>query len=299
MVILFLSTFAIKAQHVALQSHYIFNGVALNPAYTGSDDAFSLIGSFRTQWTGFDGAPTTQTFTAHAPMRDLTSSVGIQVYADQIGVDRETGVYGSYSYRFRTGQKSVLALGAAGGVSFIRGFYSQLAVVDGGDDLLNDSPLSVLPDFSFGAHFHTDKYFLSFSTPMFLSHELSGTDVKLTNDFSNYNFLFAGGYEFSINREFKIKPSVLARLRFDAKPQLDINTMVSFNPSFDFGLSYRTQEAIIGLFKFNANQQWSLIYSFGMPLNSIMAYTAGSHEISLKYSFMYKTKVSTPRFLGW
>lgn len=290
---------SVSAQHVALQSHYMFNGVELNPAYTGSDDAFTLIGSHRSQWTGFDGAPSTQSFTAHAPLRSMKSALGVQFYADQIGADHETGIYGSYAYRLKLTETSTLALGLAGGVSFFKGNYGRLQVNDSGDDLLNDTELFVYPDVSFGLHYYTEKAFVSFSVPRFLSHKIEGTGLKLTNDIKNYNFLFGGGYVFEVNPTMNLKPSVLTKLRYGSKVQVDLNLMAALNKSFDVGVSYRTKEAVVGLFKFSVNNQFSVMYSFGMPLNALTAYTYGSHELSLKYAFIYKTKVSSPRFLGW
>ena len=286
-------------QHVALQSHYMFNGVALNPALTGSENAFSLIGSYRTQWVGFDGTPVTQSITAHAPLRNSSSSVGIQFYRDQIGVDAETGIYGSYAYKLKTGSKSHLSLGIAGGISFYRGNYSELFVHDNGDDLLYDTRFAPAPDFSFGAHYFTKNFFLTFSIPQFLTRKYQDFTVSVTNDFSQYNYLFGGGYKFELDRDKEIRPSALLKLKPGTDPQLDINLMGKFNEAFEAGVSYRTSDAFVLLFRINMNQQWSLMYSFGMPINSMVNYSLGSHEISLRRNFMYKTKNVSPRLLAW
>ena len=51
-------------------SQYWVNGLAINPAYTGSQECFSNIILTRNQWVGFDGAPVTQTLSSHAPFKD-------------------------------------------------------------------------------------------------------------------------------------------------------------------------------------------------------------------------------------
>lgn len=79
----------------------MFNSVALNPAFTGNEGVFSIIGSFRSQWVGFPGAPQTEFLTAHAPLKDLKSAFGLQLYADKIGVEKNNGVFGSYSYKLK------------------------------------------------------------------------------------------------------------------------------------------------------------------------------------------------------
>lgn len=297
-ILLFVAASA-RAQLVPLQSQYMFNGVALNPAYTGSEDAFSLVGTFRAQWVGFPGAPMTQAITAHAPLKDMNSAFGLQIYADQIGVTRNTGVFGSYAYRLRF-KESTLALGAAGGVNFIRSFFSQLQGNDQGDALvMNDSPLGILPDFSFGMHYYGKKYFVSFSAPLFLTHEYDGMKYRLKNNFRNYNLMLGGGYLFTLRNGMELKPSFLAKYKADSKMQFDFNLMSMLNENIEVGLSYRTSEAIVGLVKVNANKQFSIMYSFGLPLSPILRYTYGSHELSLKYNFLYKGPIASPRFLGF
>ena len=287
------------AQLIPLQSQYMFNGIALNPAYTGSEDAMSIVGSLRAQWVGFPGAPRTEAITIHAPLKKMKSSIGLQVYGDQIGIDRNTGVFGSYAYRLKLNQGS-LNFGVSGGLNFVRSKYSELDVNQTQDILLiNDSPLGLLPDVSFGVHYNTDNFFVSASLPQFLSHNFDGTKFKIRNEIDNYSYMLGGGYLLKLKNGITFKPSILAKMRLKTKPQFDFNLMTSFNETFDFGLSYRTQEAIIGLVQFNINQQFSIMYSGGAPLSPILKYTFGSHELSLKYTFKYKTQITSPRFLGW
>ena len=288
------------SQLVPIQSQYMFNGIALNPAFTGSEDAFSIVGSMRAQWLGFPGAPTTQSLSAHAPLKGMKSAIGLQVYADQIGVSKNTGIFGSYAYRLQVSKKSSLSFGVAGGVNLIKTNYSQLQGNDP-DDIaaLNDTPLGILPDISLGMHYYTDKFFVNLSLPMFLSHRFDEMKFKIENNVRNYNVMLGTGYLFSFKNGIELKPSFLGKYKADSKMQLDFNLMSKFNEHFEMGLSYRTAEALIALFKINVNQQFSIMYSAGAPLNPILKQSFGSHELSLKYTFLYKTKITSPRFLGW
>ena len=56
-------------QQDPLFSQYMFNPLIINPAYAGSREALSATILHRSQWVGFDGAPTTQTLGVHAPLR--------------------------------------------------------------------------------------------------------------------------------------------------------------------------------------------------------------------------------------
>ena len=59
---------ALSAQQDPQFTQYMFNMLALNPAYAGSSDRVSIKALTRHQWVGFEGAPTTQTLTVHSPV---------------------------------------------------------------------------------------------------------------------------------------------------------------------------------------------------------------------------------------
>lgn len=291
--------FELFGQYVSLQSQYMFNNVALNPAATGSEDALSIIGSFRAQWVGFPGAPRTQTLTVHAPLKKRNSALGIQLYADQIGVDNATGFYGLYSYRLKF-KKSALRFGVAGGVTIFQANYSSLDVADAQDQLIaSDAPIGVLPNCNVGIHWSSKDYFVSISIPQLLSHVYDGGKFRLRHDFKRYNYLIGGGYNFTLNNAMQLKPSVLFKYYAATRPQVDFNVRMQLNPLIDVGVSYRTKEAIIALTELRINKQFSFMYSFGIPLNPIAKYSFGSHELSVKYNFRYTPNSANPRYLGW
>ena len=70
-----------QAQQDPMYTQYMFNQMVLNPAYTGSKDRFTTMLLYRTQWVGFEGAPKTTTFSAHAPF--FTSAYGNRRYLCQ------------------------------------------------------------------------------------------------------------------------------------------------------------------------------------------------------------------------
>ncbi len=283
-------------QHLPLQSHYMFNGIALNPALTGSEDVLSIVGSFRFQWTGITGAPQTQNLTVHGPLKKDKNAVGLQVFNDQIGVDRNTGVFGLYSYRIKQKNSSLL-FGIKAGVNFRKISYSKLIVNDLEDqEVQYDTPSKILPSFSFGMHYFTEKYFISFAIPNLIRHNYVSNTFKVN---SNYNLTLGGGVVFKLKKQIKLKPSLLIKYNTDSRIQFDLNLITKLNKAISIGASYRTQEAVIFMIKVNPSQQLGVMYSFGIPVNKLMKQTFGSHEMSLKYTFIYKTKISNPRVLEW
>ena len=111
--------------------------------------------------------------------------------------------------------------------------------------------------------------------------------------------MMGGGYCFTSRSGKQIKPSILLKYRIESPLQADFNVMMNLNKSLDIGLSYRTSEAIIALFKLNANDQFSIMYSFGLPISKLIQHSYGSHELSLKYTFLYQSNSTSPRFIGF
>ena len=282
-----------------IADQYMFNAVPINPAFTGSEEALSISGSLRAQWLGFPGAPTTQSVTIHTPLKNESSAIGLQLFSDQIGVDQNTGLYGSYAYRIKL-KSSKISFGLAAGLNLVRSNSGDLQIYDQQDDLLvPNTKLGVMPNASFGVNWTSKKHFISLSIPFFMSHSFDGANFAIVNDFKRYNFLLGGGLSFNLGDKVKLKPSFLAKYQIARIPQFDLNLMFEFNRFIETGISYRTKEAGIFLLKINATRQLSFMYSFGMPFGQLLSYTKGSHEIGIKFNLRYKTPAQNPRNLAW
>jgi len=75
--LLVLATQASYAQQDPNFTQYMYNTLSINPAYAGSRDAFSAVALHRSQWLGFDGAPTSQTLSAHTPIKEGKNGIRI------------------------------------------------------------------------------------------------------------------------------------------------------------------------------------------------------------------------------
>src|SRR5688572_13611759 len=107
-----------SAQQVATYAQYMFNGLAINPAYAGSHEALSATALVRFQNVGLRGAPKTQTFTLHSPLLNKRVGLGMMAIRDEIGVITQTGINVSYAYRIPVSEKATLSMGLQGGIGF-------------------------------------------------------------------------------------------------------------------------------------------------------------------------------------
>ena len=79
------------AQQDAQYTQYMYNTMSVNPAYAGSREVLSIVGLYRTQWVGLEGAPKTQTLGIHSPIGSGEKlGLGLSIVNDEIGPTRET-----------------------------------------------------------------------------------------------------------------------------------------------------------------------------------------------------------------
>lgn len=286
------------AQHSPLFSQYMLNGLAINPAYTGSREVFVANVMYRNQWVGFDGAPKTQVLSLHGPLKNKSIAVGLLVNNEKFGVTNSTGVSGKVAYRIKM-KEATLSFGISIGINMMSAKYSELTTTQLNDlSFANDYRNTLRPDFGAGIYYSTKKYFVGLSVPTMTSQRyiVENEKVQIYSDFGNYNFILTGGYIFTLNDNFKLKPSTLLRVSPNKQAQLDLNANVIYKDQFWLGASYRHNDAMVFIAEFQINQQFKIGYSYDYTLTAFKKYSGGSHEIMLQYEFGYKVKSIDPRF---
>lgn len=300
--IIALSSVALFAQQDAMFTHYMFNTLSVNPAYAGSRDALTITGLHRSQWVGFDGAPTTQTLTLHSPIYNENLGVGLSIVNDKIGPTNMTAVYGDFAYKLKINDKAKLAFGISGGLNIRQSGLTDVALDEDIDQsFTTDEESALLPNFGFGVYYSTDKYYIGVSTPKLLKNDFKTNSTEggtnLASEERHY-FLIAGAV-FDINHEFKIKPTTLVKVNEGSPIQVDLTATVIFQEKIWGGLMYRTGDAAGVMVGIYITPQLAAGYSFDWSFgNKTMEYNMGSHEIMLMYDLVYnsKAKIRSPRY---
>jgi type IX secretion system PorP/SprF family membrane protein len=284
-------------QMFPLSDHYVYNPLAINPAFAGCQDALSASVLYRDQWVGFKDSPKSRILAVHAPVYNDRIGLGLLIENNSIGIFKETSLMGNYAYRMQL-YDGKLALGLGFGVHLHNIAWNELDANDPDDvQLMNNSSIAVLPVFSLGSYYYTKKYFIGLSLPFFISHELDHSTGKyiIKNNFSAYTYFLTGGYQVDISPKIKLLPSLLIKYHPDNAIQIDYNVQVNLKNRIWMGFGYRNKDILIGMLQCQLNDQLRLSYSCDYSLGSIGRYINGSHEIVLNYIFSYARKVMGPR----
>ena len=171
--VLFLQSFLLGAyaQQDIMVSKYMFNGLFLNPAYGGAHPYFTARLSYRTQWTGFTGAPKTQLFELDGPLAKDKMGIGCIISHDKIGVTEQTDFFATYSYKIKLGSGK-LSFGLRAGVSDYRAQLTSLTYWDASDVVFtSDIKSALIPKFGFGIYYYTGKYYAGLSIPTLIAYD--------------------------------------------------------------------------------------------------------------------------------
>jgi type IX secretion system PorP/SprF family membrane protein len=277
--------------------HYIYNALAINPAFAGCHGALSASILYRNQWVGFKDGPKNYMLSVHAPVNNDRVGLGLLIEKNSIGIFNETNFIGNYAYRIEL-REGKLALGLGFGLTSYNIAWNKLDATDANDvQLMNNSTSTVLPSFSLGTYYYTKKYFIGISLPLFLSHELdkSTGKFKIGNQFAGINYFFTGGYEVGISPNVKLLPSLLIKYHPGNAVQIDFNAQISLKDRIWLGVGYRNKDMLVGMLQCQINYQLRMAYSYDFELGTLGKYMNGSHEIVLNYVFRYARKVVGPR----
>ena len=276
-------------------TQYIYNTMAVNSAYAGQRDALSIIGLYRNQWVGIDGAPKTLSFGIHSPLKNERLGLGLSVVSDEIGPAQEDYVDLNLSYTIPFTESTELSFGLNAGFHNLSTDWSKGMMFDSADAAFSQNISLFSPTIGAGLYMHSNKWYLGMSIPNFLV-------TKHYDDFRNsiasesIHYYFIGGYVFDLENRIKLKPAFLLKAVPGAPSIADFSLNALFNDSFTLGVSNRFDESFSGLVGFQLTQTFFLGYAYDYNTSIGTDYTGGTHEIMLRFELQNVTKILSPRF---
>jgi type IX secretion system PorP/SprF family membrane protein len=287
------------AQQDALFSQYMFNKMAINPAYAGSRELLTADVLYRYQWVNIDGAPKTLSASIHSPLNNPKLALGFNIYNDVIKPMSYTGAMATFAYRIIF-PKSKLSFGIQAGFKNSSLLYNEILARDSQDPfLINQITNKIVPDANFGVYYYSDRFYAGLSSEQLLQNKtVVVTDSAGNSQFAKLLTHFYGmtGAAFPLGENVVFRPSMLAKYVKNAPPQLDINASFLFVKVLWLGVSYRTEKAISFITEVNIAQNLRIGYSYDIWLNELKVYNKGSHEIRLSYDINVHKRFITPRY---
>lgn len=309
------------AQQEIQFTQYMFNRLAINPAYAGSSG--SMCGSlmYRGQWLGLrldaptpnaeaGSLPTDYLFSFDSPVKFLHGGLGITLFADKIGYNSTVSGSVDYAFHLYWGHGN-LSAGIEGnfysisrdkgllGSDDLPGNPTQIPTTSSDPSINNQEVSDFLIDASTGVYYQVPGvYYLGFAIKNILgahSDELNFSTSRVVN--------VLGGYEYIIpsNPSFRLKPSALIRTANFSVFQYDVSCLLEYQNLFWGGVSYRFQDAV----SFLAGVNWDKL-KFGVAYDLTTSklgvyktgFSFGSVEAYLRYCFKIIIPPKNPSIYG-
>ncbi len=301
---IFLSMPEGKAQQDFINGFYMFNPVSFNPAITGVNDQIVVSSVVREQWTGLNGAPTTQVVNAHMPVfswfdrydrpgsRNYPTGIssGLLLLNDKIGATQYSRFSIPVSARVRITQSGIrLSLG-------MRFDVSRLA-----------EDLSGLRSSRFEIYNPDPRYFVDFSTGLYAYHTQWYVGVSMTNmrgitiaDYgykTEHHYYGSAGFAQPINDDLVLRLTTLAVMVPGTPISVTATPAVIIKDNIETGLSYRYDDMFGAFFSFKPFNNVKVGYWYEYPTGAKENQVGATHELVLQMTFeMFKKRVISPRY---
>lgn len=287
----------IKAQQNPEYTQYMYNTMTINSGYAGSVGTLEAALLHRSQWVGIDGAPTTQSFTLHAPLRNDKIGLGLSVVNDKLGPSSEFNFEGNFSYALKFAEDKRLAFGLKAGMRKLDVDWTKGRYKNDSDVLLNSNISNeIKPSFGAGLYYYTDKWYLGASIPNFIKGNYYD-DVQESVNIDRLHYYLIGGYVFDISDGLKFKPAFLAKAVSGAPLYYNASLNFLIQEKLTLGASYQFDDSMSAVAGFQVSNSFFLGYSYDYTITELNKYNDGSHEIILRYQFQKKTtQIKSPRF---
>jgi type IX secretion system PorP/SprF family membrane protein len=310
----------VSAQQDPQFTQNMFNRLATNPGYAGSNGSICGTIISREQWVGFEGNPKTNLFSADGGFRVMQKyqmGAGLTIIQDEIGPIRSLNAKAALSYHHRISQ-GVLAGGLEFGIfnqSINGNWKTSEGFFDGTEDsrIPNDQAGSVALDLGFGLYYYTKDLYVGLSSTHLNQPEIDESSSMANGVSSSYTFqqvrhyYVTAGYNYPItvgSAELELQPSIFAKTE-TISTQVDINTNVLYNNLVWAGVSYRVQDAVA----FLAGVKFETIakvpaelkplrigFAYDYNTSDLSDYNDGSLEFMINYCYKIQKKLKLERY---
>ncbi|MFZ4785091.1 MAG: type IX secretion system membrane protein PorP/SprF [Flavobacteriales bacterium] len=288
------------AQQISRRTQFAINTFMVNPAVAGTQNYSPFFASYRNQWAGFKGAPTTILASGHTGLAHGLG-VGAILYNDNSGgAISESGAELTGAYRIDLNNYDAVSFGLSLNAAQYKFDNSLLVVQDPTDQALNGMQAESHMNFdaTFGFLIFGEQYYAGFSIPQLFQSQLNLESEVQGGDNTNVrHFQLMGSYRYYINNTWDLQTSGFMRFTTYTPAQLDLNFRLNYNGAAWGGFTYRHKDAVAFMFGGIWNN-FALGYSYDITMTDARVLSPHTHEILLGYYLERKSGKFRSNSLG-
>lgn len=274
------------AQLDPIFTHHAQARLTVNPAYSGYRDDLTVKFLHRSQWVGFEDAPSTQLLAFHMPVYDEKGGVGVSLINDRFDQMNSTSLFGDGSYKIPISRdRGVLSFGVKAGFNIVNIALTDLETVAPSDPAFGkDISTRFLPNFGFGMLYKSENFYVGLSTPRLIQNKyIRRTDFASLRERIHYYGIMGTKHRLSENLEFN--QAIALRVTQGIPFQFQIDGTLTFYEKYQFSTVLRTGDAVALMLGYHASKTIWVGYSYDWSFNNrTFLYNSGSHELMVTYT---------------
>ena len=284
------------AQQDPQYSQYMFNQLALNPAYAGSREIIATSLLYRKQWTNIEDAPSTGTLSIQGPLQKNKAGLGAEIISDKLGPKSVSALLFSYAYRVAL-FKGKLSFGLRLGMYSYMFDRAKIDYKDQNDvyNTLNRSS-KITGSGDFGLYYYSRTFYWGLG----MNHLNRGKIVVSNSDSSamqSPHYFMPIGKAFQVGNTV-INPTILIKRTINAPASIDISINILLKEKLWLGVSERSGYGTVFFTQYQINEKMKIGYSYDYGRNRIGIAGKGAHEIMIGYDVNIQgAKILMPRYL--
>ncbi len=307
--VFFISVFA---QQRPQYTQYVSNYFLINPAFAGIEKDMNVTVSYRNQWAGLNGSPSTSYLTFNTPLQSAKGTTGISseskdnavlyslsephhavgftVINDKAGALNRFVAYGTYAYHLQLSSKINLSAGLSAGISTINVHQDKLALEIPVDPAVYNYTGKAKADMNAGVLLYGEKFFAGISVQQIIpQHVISnGSSINIYGDRKFPDLFLSGGYIFKINNDLNFMPSVMLKYINTVPATFDLNAKFDYKNLLWAGYSYRYKSGMAIMAGVKLKEGLKFGYSYDLTTSGLQKVSSGTHELLVAFDIKRK-----------
>jgi len=303
----------VSAQQLPQYTQFSINPYIINPAIAGTEDFTYLQASYRSQWSGFEGAPKTGYLTGHTTIDKRTTgyshkkfsmerwfSVGGLFSYDETGPIKQTSGYATAAYNMPISSNGLrLSVGMNAGLKSYaynpEGFVENIP--DQNDPSITTATNRTVFDLGIGVWAYSKRVFFGAASLQLLENDLNNEfslDQSLGKGALVRHYYLMAGYKVNFSKDLFLVPSVLIKALPDFQMSYDINAKLVYIKTYWLGINYRNEDSIAAFAGLLINDRLEVSYSYDLITSPIRNSASGSSEILIGFRINKDPKILCP-----
>jgi type IX secretion system PorP/SprF family membrane protein len=284
-----LTTQITNAQQLQTSSFYDLQGIIHNAGMAGVNSANFVGVSYKTQWNGIAGKPTTGTLFGSFKLPKQKLGVSANIYNDVTGPTSRTGVQLSIAKHIALQNGGLFAVG-------IENRFQQYAINQSklpslvGDPALAGKLNSFKYDAGFGVSYSDQKFQIGAGVSQLVQTKLNTYSGNLNPNQEGRlyrHFYVHSLYNYNIDENTVITPNVLFTYLPNAPLEMQGNIRIEHNKLFWYGVGGKLHQGFMLSGGLRINKSLLVGYAYDIYKTPISIFDNGSngHEFIMRYEF--------------